>query len=80
MTRPGSTRSGHPHSEALHLIERIPAHRAGLLQIDFTFDDPKAYTKPWTGIKQFKLRSDWHISEYVCEENFDNKEIEEISK
>ena len=51
-----------------------------MLQIDFTFDDPKAYTKPWTGTKQFKLRPDWQISEYVCEENFDNKAIQEISK
>ena len=68
---------GHPHSDALHLVERI--HRASpeLLQIDFTFDDPKAFTHPWTGTKQFKLRPDWQIQEYVCEENMTNKEFEE---
>jgi hypothetical protein len=71
---------GHPHSEALHLIERIHRIAPDMLQIDFTFDDLKAFTKPWTGTKQFKLRSDWQISEYVCEENFSNKEIQEISK
>jgi hypothetical protein len=71
---------GHPHSDALHLIERIHRTAPDMLQIDFTFDDPKAYTKQWTGTKQFKLRPDWHISEYICEENFDNKPIEEISK
>jgi hypothetical protein len=71
---------GHPHSDALHLTELIHRISPELLQIDFTFDDPKAYTKPWTGTKQFKLRSDWQISEYVCEENFSNKPIEEISK
>ncbi|MGA7793971.1 MAG: hypothetical protein WCA19_13110 [Candidatus Acidiferrales bacterium] len=71
---------GHPHSDALHLTERIHRTAPDMLQIDFTFDDPKAYTKQWTGTKQFKLRPDWHISEYICEENFDNKPIEEISK
>jgi hypothetical protein len=71
---------GHPHSDALHLIERFRRTSTDMLQIDFTFDDPKAYTKQWTGTKQFKLRPDWHIAEYVCEENFDNKSIEEISK
>jgi hypothetical protein len=71
---------GHPHSDELHLTERIHRVSPDLLQIDFTFDDPKAYTKPWTGTKQFKLRPDWQISEYVCEENFTNKPIEEISK
>ena len=71
---------GHPHSDALHLTERIHRTAPDMLQIDFTFDDPKAYTKPWTGTKQFKLRPTWQISEYVCEENFSNKPIEEISK
>jgi hypothetical protein len=71
---------GHPHSDALHLIERIHRIAPDMLQIDFTFDDPKAFTKQWTGTKQFKMRSDWQISEYVCEENFSNKEIQEISK
>jgi len=71
---------GTPHSDALHLVERIHRVAPDLLQIDFTFDDPKAFTRPWTGTKQFKLRPDWQISEYVCEENFTNKEIQEISK
>jgi hypothetical protein len=71
---------GHPHTEDLHLVERIHRTAPEMLQIDFTFDDPKAYTKPWTGTKQFKLHKDWQISEYICEENFDNKAIEEISK
>ncbi len=71
---------GHPHSDALHLTERIHRIAPDMLQIDFTFDDPKAYTRRWSGTKKFKLRPDWHISEYVCEENFDNKAIEEISK
>jgi hypothetical protein len=71
---------GHPHTEDLHLVERIHRTAPDMLQIDFTFDDPKAYTRPWTGTKLFKLHKDWQISEYICEDNFDNKAIEEISK
>lgn len=71
---------GHPHSGALHLVERFHRIAPDMLQIDFTFDDPKAYTKQWSGTKQFELRHDWQISEYVCEDNFNNKEINEISK
>ena len=71
---------GHPHSDQLHLVERMKRIAPDMLEIDFTFDDPKAYTHPWTGTKKFKLHPDWQISEYVCEENFDNKAIDEISK
>jgi hypothetical protein len=71
---------GHPHSDALHLVERIRRTTPDMLQIDITFDDPKAYTKPWTARKAFKLRPDWNIAEYVCEDNFFNKDIQDISK
>jgi hypothetical protein len=62
-------RAGHPHSDALHLTERIrrPAHDA--LEIDLLIDDPKAYTKPWTGKLFFQLKPDWNIMELVCLDN-----------
>jgi hypothetical protein len=46
---------GHPFTEALRVTERIrrPAHDS--LQIDFTFTDPGAYTRPWNGKKIFRL-------------------------
>jgi len=46
---------GHPYTDALRVTERIrrPAHDT--LQIDFTFTDPAAYTKPWNGKKVFRL-------------------------
>ena len=62
---------GHPHSDALHLIERIRRVDHDTLQEDITVDDPKAYTKPWTGQQVFKLRTGWHLIEYVCEDNMD---------
>jgi hypothetical protein len=62
---------GHPHSDALHLIERIHRVDHDTLQDDMTIDDPKAYTKPWTGQQVYKLRPGWHLIEYVCEDNMD---------
>jgi hypothetical protein len=46
---------GHPHSDALHLIERFRRADHDTLEVSVTFEDPKAYTKPFTGKKVFKL-------------------------
>jgi hypothetical protein len=46
---------GHPHSDALHLIERFRRVDQDTLQVSVTFEDPKAYTKSFTGKKVFKL-------------------------
>lgn len=61
---------GHPHSDALHIVERIRRVDHDTLQIDFLFDDPKAYTKPWTGKKIFKLRPPgYEVMEHaICED------------
>jgi hypothetical protein len=60
---------GHPHSDALHVIERVRRVDHNTLQDDITIDDPKAYTKPWSGRQVFVLKPGWNIREYVCEDN-----------
>jgi hypothetical protein len=62
-------REGYPHSDALHLVERIRRVAHDSLAIDLTVDDPKAYTKPWEAKLIFQLRPDWKIMEHVCEDN-----------
>lgn len=62
--------TGRPHSNALHMVERMRRVDHDTLQIDFTFDDPKAYTGPWTAQKVFRLRPGWEISEQICADNF----------
>jgi hypothetical protein len=62
-------RVGHPHSDQLHLMERFRRIDQNTLQDDITFEDPKAYTKPWTGQKIFKLRPAWSLEEYACEDS-----------
>jgi len=62
-------RIGHPHSDALHVVERIRRVDHGTLEDDITIDDPKAYKKPWTIQSTFELQPgvgiDW---EAVCED------------
>ena len=60
---------GLPHTDALHVIERIRRVDHDTLQDDFTIEDPKAYTKPWTARQIYKLKPGWGIAEYVCDNN-----------
>ena len=61
--------SGLPHSEALHVTERIRRIDHDTLEDDYRIEDPKAYTQPWTAQKFFALKPGWQIQEYVCAEN-----------
>ena len=60
---------GHPHTEALHVIERFRRKDFGHLEMQVTIDDPKAYTKPWTVTENFNLFPDTEILENICSEN-----------
>lgn len=62
-------RVGRPHSDALHLVERIRRIDPKFMEVAFTVDDPKAYTKPWGTKLIFESRPDWKIMEQICEDN-----------
>jgi hypothetical protein len=62
-------RIGHPHSEALHVVERIRRVDQATLEDAITIDDPKAYKKPWTVQTTFELRPGHDLNwEGVCED------------
>lgn len=62
-------RVGHPHSDALHLVERFRRPDHATLVDDITIEDPKAYTKPWTAHLRFQLEPGAEVSwEEVCED------------
>ena len=61
------TGMGHPQTEALHVIERFRRPDFGHLEIAVTIDDPKAYTKPWTGTLKLHLLPDTELLEMACE-------------
>jgi hypothetical protein len=63
--------AGHPHTEALRVTERFHRRDAGHLDVQVTFDDPKAYTRPWTLPMEFALVPDGDLIEYVCENERD---------
>jgi len=62
-------RIGHPHSDVLHVVERIRRADHGTLEDDITIDDPKAYGSPGRSRSTFDLQPgvdiDW---EGVCED------------
>ncbi len=61
--------TGHPHSEDLHVVERMRRADHDTLMIDITIDDPQAYTKPIHAQRKYILKPDWNIMEYICEDN-----------
>jgi hypothetical protein len=69
-------RVGHPHSDALHLVERIRRTNHYHLTDDITINDPKAYTKPWSAHLDFLLKPKWTLTELFCEDQDTFDEIE----
>jgi hypothetical protein len=64
----------HPHSDALHVIERFTRTDFDHLRYEVIIDDPKFYTRSWAAAPRvFNFRPDWRLIEYVCEEN--NRDI-----
>ena len=58
---------GHPDTEAMRVTERFRRIDFGHLEVQFTFDDPKAFTRPWSATAQFQLLPDTEVMEYICE-------------
>jgi hypothetical protein len=59
---------GHPHSEALHIVERIRRANHDTLMIDITIDDPQAYTSQLKTQRKYVLKPSWNIMEFICED------------
>jgi hypothetical protein len=62
---------GHPHSEALRIVERYHRRDFGHLDVEVTFDDPRMYTKPFTIQYTDELLADSDIFENICENEKD---------
>jgi len=60
---------GHRHTEALRVTERIRRRDLGHMDIEVTFEDPKAYAKPAKIAVEATLQPDTDLIEYVCNEN-----------
>ena len=61
---------GTPHTEQMHTIERYRRPNYGTLLLDFTLDDPGAFTRPLEYQFQFKaMRPDVSLMEFICLED-----------
>jgi len=63
------TNGGLPHTEALHLVERFTRTDMNTMKYEVTVDDPRTYSRPWTGGWTLQWMADQEIQEYFCEEN-----------
>ena len=61
---------GSPYTDALKLTERFRRVNFGKLEIEFTVDDPKAYTRPFTvRVDQLIVADGSEMIEFICHEN-----------
>ena len=65
--------AGHPHTDALHVVERFTRIDEMTLRYEATIDDPKAYTRPWTTRYTIPWSPGVELYEYICQEN--NKDL-----
>lgn len=73
-------RAGLPSSDKLHVIERITRPDQNKLHVDITVDDPKAYTKTWSGFRELELEPGWHVTEMICEDNITFNDLKSQGK
>jgi hypothetical protein len=64
----GGNGNGAVHSENLTLVERVRRVDPDTLRYEFTVNDPKTYTQPWTVAFDLDSRPGYEIYEYACHE------------
>jgi hypothetical protein len=57
------------------MIERYRRVDYGHIALEVTFDDPKAYKRPWTQRVKLDLMPDGDLIEYVCENERDKPHL-----
>lgn len=60
---------GHPHTDRLHVTQRLRRPTLGQLEIQIVIDDSGAYRQPVKTTKTAALAPEESIREYICNEN-----------
>jgi hypothetical protein len=60
---------GKPHTDQLHLVERLTRTDLYTLHYEATIDDPAAYIAPWKVRFDVTWDPNGQIQEYICQEN-----------
>jgi len=59
--------AGHPHSDALHVQERLHRDGPDALRLSISITDPKAYAKTWTAAPRiFERKTGYELTEDYC--------------
>jgi hypothetical protein len=68
---------GHPHTDMLHVVERFSRPTKNTLTYEALYDDPGAYTKPFTVRWTIPWNPSGELTEYICQEN--NKYLQRLT-
>jgi hypothetical protein len=68
---------GHPHTDMLRVVEKFSRPTKNVLHYEATFDDPGAYTKPFTVRWNIPWNGTGELTEYICQEN--NKYLQRLT-
>ena len=55
-----------PHSDQLHIVERIRRTGPTTIENRLTIEDPQTFSKPWTMVSRFKKTNLSDIPDYAC--------------
>jgi hypothetical protein len=62
-------RTGAPHSDEVHLVERMRLVDPDTFENDMTIEDPVAFTRPWHVNRHYRrIPADTFVSDVVCNE------------
>jgi len=68
---------GHPHTDMLHVVEKFSRPNKNTLAYEARYDDPGAYTKPFTIRWTINWNPNGELTEYICQEN--NKYLQRLT-
>ena len=67
-----------PHTDQLHVVERYHLIDNGrTLEVNFTVDDPGAFTTSWSASQRYQKVADSPLLEYACAEGLANASLAE---
>ncbi len=60
---------GSPITESARVTEKLTRPSLGLMKVEISVDDPKAYAKPWSVTIEMALQVDTQMLEEICLDN-----------
>jgi hypothetical protein len=71
---------GHPASDAMRITERFRRINFGEMEAEFTFNDPKTYSRSWAVTAGFDYMPDSEFIEHVCENEYTYERLSGVAR